>query len=343
MKHVIAAILGLLMASRTNAVELQISQPRDAAVYQRDARRKAAIPVACALSDGGAADIEVRAIDRKTREPATDWTSTTSLTLPTGWYRLEARAKRAGDVVATGSVEHVGIGEVFIICGQSNSANHGQPPRKASDERISSCDFATGIWRHGDDPQPGASGNGGSPWPILGDMLAKQFDAPIGFICVGVGGTPVSFWTPGAGGYTKLKQALQLVRPRGARAVLWHQGESDSIAGTSTDDYARMLGDCIRQSRQDAGWEVPWGVALASFHPDAKATAARQAAIVAGQGKVIQTVSEVFEGPATDSYHTRGWLCDSVHFNAEGLAAHAQGWADSLTPLLRIDLENVRP
>jgi hypothetical protein len=55
---------------------------------------------------------------------------------------------------------------------------------------------------------------------------------------------------------------------------------------------------------------------------------------VEGQQKVIATVAGVFQGPETDSFHTRGLLKDSVHFNAQGLAAHAQGWADALVPLM---------
>ena len=96
-----------------------------------------------------------------------------------------------------------------------------------------------------------------------------------------------------------------------------------------------MLGEVIAQSRKDAGWDVPWGVALASFHPDPKATAERQAAVVEGQQRVISTVAGVFQGPGTDSFHTRGFLADTVHFNAQGLAAHAQGWADALAPLMK--------
>ena len=154
---------------------------------------------------------------------------------------------------------------------------------------------------------------------------------------MGVGATAVSFWTPQGPGYQKLKQALQLCGAHGCRAVLWHQGESDSIAGTSAENYAKMLGEAIVQSRKDAGWDVPWGVALASFHPDPKATAERQAAVVAGQQKVIATVAGVFRGPETDSYHSRGFLNGSVHFNAQGLAAHAQGWADALAPLMQTE------
>ncbi len=338
---IIAAFLCKVFAGPTSAAEevsvLNVTQPTDRAIFQRDPNGLAEVPVAISMNGGLADTVEVRAINRKTQVPVKDWGEVSTgmkLELPAGWYQLEFRAMKTGALVTTASVEHVGVGEVFVTSGQSNSANHGQPPQKAEDERVSSRHFQTGLWQHGDDPQPGASGEGGSPWALLGDLLVKKHDVPVGFICVGVGSTAVSAWTPNGVCFARLQQALKLTGPHGCRAVLWHQGESDSIAGTSAEDYAKMLGETVARSRKDAGWDMPWGVALASFHPATEANAERQAAVVAGQRKVIATVPGLFQGPETDSYHTRGWLSDTVHFNAQGLAAHAQGWAHALAPLI---------
>jgi hypothetical protein len=333
---VFKVIASAAMAVKASA-SFKVTQPTERAVFQRDVRGVADVPVAVTFSEDQADTIEVCAVDRQTQVPAKDWTTVTAgmkLTLKAGWYQLDFRTKKAGKVVTAGCVERVGVGEVFVTCGQSNSANYGKPPQKAQDDRVSSCNFQTGLWRHGDDPQPGAGGNGGSPWALLGDLLVKKYDVPVGFICLGVGSTAVSFWTPEGKGYPRVEKALQLAGKQGVRAVLWHQGESDSIPGTLADNYAKMLSATIVQSRTDAGWDVPWGVALASFHPKPEATAERQAAVVAGQQKVIATVAGVFKGPETDSFHTRGFLSDSVHFNAQGLAAHAQGWAEALAPII---------
>jgi hypothetical protein len=316
---------------------LSVTQPTERAIFQRGDHGEADVPVVVTASDELADALEVRVVNRQDNLPARDWEEVgddLKLARPGGWYQFEFRALKAGAVVATATVERVGVGEVFITCGQSNSANHGQPRQQAQDDRVSSRHFQTGLWQHSIDPQPGASGGGGSPWPLLGDLLVAQYDVPVGFISVGVGSTAVSEWIPGGKSYPRLEQALGLAGTNGYRAVLWHQGESDSVAGTSADDYARMLGGIIAKSREVSGWAVPWGVALASFHPSPAATAERQAAVVAGQREVITTMPGVFEGPETDSYHTRGWLCDTVHFNAQGLAAHARGWADALAPLV---------
>lgn len=337
----LVALLASLAAAQPPAT-IRADQPGDRAVYQRDARGHAALPVVCTLPGDPVEVVEVQAQNRATGQPVGEWLALAltdgswrgKLVLPTGWYKLVLRARRGPAVVSVGGVEHVGVGEVLITCGQSNSANHGQPPQKASDDRVSSRDFGSGRWAHGDDPQPGATGTGGSPWALLGDLLADRLDAPVGLVCVGVGGTPVSYWLPGQAGYARLRRALELVGPQGARAVLWHQGESDSIAGTSADEYGARLRATIEQSRRDGGWAVPWGVALAAFHPAAEATAERQAAVIAGQRRVIAEVPDVFLGAETDSFHERGMLTDTVHFNAKGLAAHAQGWFEALLPRL---------
>ena len=36
-----------------------------------------------------------------------------------GWYRLELRARRGDQIVVMGEMEPVGVGELFVIAGQS--------------------------------------------------------------------------------------------------------------------------------------------------------------------------------------------------------------------------------
>ena len=49
-----------------------------------------------------------------------------------------------------------------------------------------------------------------------------------------------------------LEGALDALGPDGARAVLWHQGETDNILNTSTADYRARLETIIARSRIDA-------------------------------------------------------------------------------------------
>ena len=146
--------------------------------------------------------------------------------------------------------EHVGVGEIFIVAGQSNSANYGSE-KQTTAGRLASFDGTT--WHLGNDPQRGAGGSGGSFMPAFGDALAKRFDVPIGVMPCGVGSTSVREWLPGGaiveqqpttGNHVKsdgagkwivdgrifdsLIKRIAHFGPHGFRAVLWHQGESDA-------------------------------------------------------------------------------------------------------------------
>ena len=44
---------------------------------------------------------------------------------------------------------------------------------------------------------------------------------------------------------------------QGFRAVHWHQGEADAVLGISTDNYVRLLSNINKQSKIDAGWDIP--------------------------------------------------------------------------------------
>jgi hypothetical protein len=102
-----------------------------------------------------------------------------------GWYRLEVRASTNGQVMAQAAVQHVGIGELLVVAGQSNAANHGEEKQVTRTRRVAAFDGRQ--WRLADDPQPGASGQGGSFMPPLGDELAQRLDVPVGFIACGIG------------------------------------------------------------------------------------------------------------------------------------------------------------
>jgi len=251
-----------------------------------------------------------------------------------GWYRLEVRALVGGTPGTATVREKFGVGDIYITCGQSNSANHGTGGHSASDDRVSARSAVSGAaWVAAADPLPIASGSGGSPWTRLGDLLAAAEDIPIGFLAVGVGSTQVSQWLPGTTNYdNRLKPSLQSFPRGGFRAVLWHQGESDALANVTAALHASRLASMISQSRTDAGWNVPWYLAEAAFHPSSNLS--QEEPVTAGQRLAVHADPLVFLGPGTDPFHLEdaagGKLNDSVHFNAAGLLDHAQQWRDIL-------------
>jgi hypothetical protein len=245
-----------------------------------------------------------------------------------GWYDLEVRSQTGAVHLPLATVERVGVGEVFIIAGQSNSANWGSTAQTPGDDRVSALAAAYNGWQWARDPQPHANGGRGSPWPAFGTRFAADTGLPVAVVAVGVGGTVVAQWQPTASLYPRLKSAIQALGPKGFRAVLWHQGETDAYRCTATDTYVALLNTLIKASREEAGWPVPWGVATASQLPSA--TAVCKQAIDAAQAQVVDNTPGVFAGPNTNGYFAAGLTWDRVHFNAEGLTRHGQAWVQAL-------------
>ncbi|MDQ3814786.1 MAG: sialate O-acetylesterase [Armatimonadota bacterium] len=325
------------VAGQTVPGLVTLSQPTSRAVYQRDAANQARIPIVgsyqgvihsvharCMMFRDGQWEIGPWTIVSTT--PA-NGTFATWFSLPAGgWYRIEVHTRAQGQVVGETAVDKVGVGDVYITAGQSNSANHGLPCLKPSDDRIAAMGYSG--WQFAADPQPIATGSNGTPWPVLGDFLASRMNVPIGFISVGYGGTSVHQWLPGSSYYQRLRYALTEAKIYGVRAILWHQGENDAYSGTTTDQYAQRLQAIINQSRRDIGWNVPWFIAGVSYGPTFLRE--RMTAIRDAQLRVVNNTT-VFAGPTTDDLSGPQWrIADLVHFNEAGMREHARRWANIL-------------
>ncbi|MEI6239164.1 MAG: sialate O-acetylesterase [Planctomycetia bacterium] len=361
------AVLLLLSPEIIAAAEMRLDSPRDYQIVQRSSRGDAAVRIAGTISEdpeAAQAAVEARLTRAGKEAPwrrigglakGRDFTGT--LIAPAGgWWTLEVRIPLGGGRVATGSVAHVGIGEVFVVAGQSNSANHGEERQRPRTGRVSTFDGTT--WRLADDPQPGASGNGGSFLPAFGDAVAVSQDVPVGIVACGIGATSVREWLPKGFSFpnapTLTDRAVPLSNgswasngmafdafvdrmkpfgPGGFRAVLWHQGESDANQQDPTRTlpgalYRRYLEILIRESERAIGWDPPWFVAQASYHAPGDEGSDD---IRAAQASLWKD-AVALEGPDTDAL--KGPLREGggrgVHFSAAGLREHGYRWAEKV-------------
>ncbi len=344
---------------------LLLEQPVDHQVFQRSHAEGGRIRIVGKLPEPATGALEIQA-----RIDAGDWGAigalgegevefVASLEAPAGgWFGLEVRVLSGDRVMGAQVVEHVGVGEVFVIAGQSNSANHGGEKQRVRSGMVSSFDGKR--WQLANDPQPGASGGGGSFIPPFGDALAERLGVPIGIVATGVGATSVREWLPEGARFpnpptveNKVKRLpsgeweslggifKNFVSRAGAlgaggfRAVLWHQGESDANQRDATrtlpgDLYRRCLVELIAASRRELGWQVPWFVAQASYHtpedPGSEEIREAQAA--------LWRDGMALEGPDTDALV--GEMRDNggrgVHFSGAGLRAHGLAWMDKVAP-----------
>lgn len=254
-----------------------------------------------------------------------------------GWYSLEIKYKKDGKENLV-SVDYVGIGEIIIGTGQSNSTNSGQYHTRQTSGYVVNTD---GIhWRLANDPQIGVhdGSTGGSLYPSLGDALYKKFNVPIAVVPTGWGGTYVAQWLPDADPipgspiktnfnlYDYFMFIARQFGPYGFRCVIWHQGESDVFQ--TEDYYYDMLSRIIFQSRIDASWNIPWFTARATYMPGTPNNGISEP-IRAAQKKLWDN-GVSFEGPDTDQWlgDYRDYEGTGVHFSPKGLKKHGEAWAE---------------
>ncbi len=264
-----------------------------------------------------------------------------------GWYKLEVRGFRNGSLVVETFLDRVGIGEVFLVAGQSNAEGQLSYPGGeigTTEDRVSSVDFVEYFFDENllpfkfsqlsDYTKVGPYNPVPWYWARLGEKLCKKLNVPVLFYGSAVGGTSVQWWAQSANGidlrqqqplfvkvpgmpYRGIQGALQHYASRtGIRAILWHQGESD--INMPAQDYFNHLKTIIEKSRKDIEHNsLSWVVARVGN--------------VNGQNQVANQVANVFQGPNTDDripdipqYRFIG------HFAYEGLNLAANLWFDAL-------------
>lgn len=361
--------------SAAAAAALNVVSPMDYQVFQRQSRLRGTIELrghAAAPAD----HIEVRIAGKSLLGPLPGKWKKVSLDgardfdaklvgVAGGYYEVDVKAMAGNREVAEVTVPHVGVGEVFVVSGQSNSTNYGEVKQTTETGMVST--FSGEEWRLANDPQPGVQDKSkkGSFAPPFGDAMYRRYGVPIGIASVGHGSTSVRQWLPKGdpvevmptrewfvtrrsngilisdgtlfeGMMKRIGELDAAAGGHGFRAVLWHQGESDCYQpaghGISGAVYGRMLKQVILATRKRAGWDIPWFVAEATYRSPKQQSCPD---IEAAQ-RALWKSGVAFEGPNTDMltmpYRQQNGL--GVHLNDAGLKKHGQMWAQEVEKYL---------
>lgn len=337
--------------------QLRVTNPVPRMVFQRSIYNEATI-IVTGLASPAATLVEARFVPLAINQGSvTAWKQLSlspgssvfrgQVTVSAGWYRLDVRAKAGTTLLSETKVNRVGVGEVFVVAGQSNAYGGLERIPNTTDDRVSCVDsrqdnlieqllpvqfshtsYGTNI---GPSQPPHI-------WGPLGDKLTQRLNVPVLFLGAALGGSDSFEWqrsaagtigtTPGSSVYRRLGVALlHYIRRTGARAVLWHQGESDRLYNTSTQDYFNNIRFVIEKSRQQLGQApLPWVMSRASYI-DGQGSAN----VITAQNRLINEVPSVFPGPETDNIIGPENRPDATHLIGAGFFRFIDSWDQSLT------------
>jgi len=247
--------------------------PSDWQILQQDTNGAAAMQLSGRWVSGEPGKVQVRvamqdsnvsvsrSLDWQNAQTNSDGTWSLALRIPAGGlYRIETRYKAdtnlASEWSMRGDMRHfIGVGDLWIIAGQSNSAGYGRGPIADPPElglHLFSNDMRWKLATHPmnestDTKHPVNSevGNPGhSPYLHFARLLKQHLGYPIGLIQTSLGGSPLSRWNPvELGDKADLyENMLTCVKSTcgAARGVLWYQGESDT-GGENAISYGKRF------------------------------------------------------------------------------------------------------
>jgi hypothetical protein len=162
-----------------------------------------------------------------------------------GLYRIETALRLDGGPVEWAqrgdAIHHLGVGDVWVIAGQSNAAGYGKSPVQDPPELGLHMFRASGEWALATHPladstrtqypanREGANGSH-SPFLAFARVLKRRLGYPIGLIPAALGGSPISAWLGSLDG-SLFRTMLDYLRDAGgsARGMCWYQGCTDTL------------------------------------------------------------------------------------------------------------------
>ena len=265
---------------------------------------------------------------------------------PSGQGTLTVRSQLVP--AASRSVRFVGVGDVYVIAGQSNASGRGSVNSRYESPQLRAGLFGNDYhWKELRDPVDSPARQvdrvsrdrpaHGSVWPLVATRLMATEPVPVAFVPCALGTTSIYAWLPDSirplSRSTLYGSMVRRARAAGGvRAVLFWQGEADARALMPQAAYETALDDLAVHVQSDLG--VPLVAAQIGDY-DSRYTAA-------GVNRIRQAQQEVwlrgsaFAGPVLYDIDLHG----RVHFTQPSELGEAAGrWAAAVLSCIgRLDV-----
>lgn len=218
---------------------------------------------------------------------------------------------------------------VLVVAGQSNAANHGEPREPGPHgDRVLNV-FQGRCWVAAS-PLLGATGQGGAYWDLLAGRLidSGRYDRVL-IAPFAVDGTWSGRW--GRNGKLQAPFVETLVQLNGQYRIthiLWHQGESDFLAGISPAVYEANI-TSLSQAIRRVGVSAPLYIASATRCRSAPWTPEHP--IAQAQRHLARSLPGALPGADADQVWGDAERFDGCHLSRHGQAAMASQWFDVLS------------
>lgn len=164
-------------------------------------------------------------------------------------------------------VLHLGVGNLFLIAGQSNSAGYGRdfcddPPHLCVHlfRNRSKWDLACHPMNEstfgGSLPNEEMGIPGVSPYLSFAKTYYEITGMPVGLIQTSMGGSPMNRWNPQKGDL--YRNMMDKIHQTGGKyaGILWYQGCSDTDP-KNAESYFNRFKDYVESVRGELGYEIP--------------------------------------------------------------------------------------
>lgn len=319
-------LLSLPAPAQAAGATITVTSPVDYQVMQRNSSNKANILITGKYT-GNPKTIQARwnngpwtTID-KTLEPSS---GTFRGVLPgqsAGQGLLQARFSNMTGLID--GVFYVGVGDVFVMAGQSNMSGRGHnlqtyKPATALRASVFGNNDKWGMLKDPYDSPTGqvdkvSSDNAGGSWVAqFANEHSRRTGVPVAFIPAARGGSTIAQWGWASSPSTLYGSMWRRVKAAGGKAVavLWFQGENDS--NTTADTYRVRLSSFGTHAFQDFG-----AVTIPAIIGSAPYDGPYRAGVRMGTLAAVRQNEPILMGPAFYDVNIDDEGGDGMHFTSD--------------------------